>query len=320
MAANVKSMFYRGETPWHGLGKKIADDAQLSVAEALESAGANYSVETVPQFTHDIAADGTIVSVQTEQVAIRHSESKAIYGYSGKRYVPYQNASAFAMFQPLLDAGDIRFETGGVLGEGEICWVLAQIQRPNLEIVRGDEVQMKLLLSNPHDGLKAISFGLTPIRVVCQNTLAMALSNSQSKIVRVKHNKNTEVNLEMLRDALSADLQSFETTAEKYRLLAHRGCNKSDLLKYVKQVCGVEEGEEISTRMKNTIDRIIHLSEEGMGQKNNPLVSGTWWAAYNGVTEYLNYEKGNNENNRLTNLWFKNEGKLPLDLALTLSA
>jgi phage/plasmid-like protein (TIGR03299 family) len=321
MPANVKTMFYVGETPWHGIGTKIPDAKQLSVAEALEVSGGNYEVEAVPQFVHDMIDVGgkqELISTQTEQVCIRHAENKTIYGYSGKRYQPYQNKDAFELFQPLVDSEDIAFETGGVLGEGEICWILAQINKPNLEVVRGDEVSLKLLLSNPHDGLHAIGFGLTPIRVVCQNTLAMAMNSNQSKIVKIKHNRNSQTNLEIMRDALSADMLSFETTIEKYRFLASRGCNRKDLMKFVKVINGLDEDtkfEDVSTRKQNIMDRMVQLVESGMGQ-DNPQVRGTWWGAYNGYTQYLNWEKGNSTDKRLTNLWFSNENKKVFDVAM----
>jgi hypothetical protein len=95
--------------------------------------------------------------------------------------------------------------------------------------------------------------------------------------------------------------EEFEATAEQYRLLANRQICKSDLEKYVKVCLGMEEGE-LSTKSKNILDNVLVKFESG--NQDLPGMRGSWWAAYNAVNEYMNYNQGRNANNRLNNLWF----------------
>jgi hypothetical protein len=108
-----------------------------------------------------------------------------------------------------------------------------------------------------------------------------------------------------MRDVMNFANQEFEATAEQYRFLASRQIKTSDLEQYVKIVLGRGDvdKDDLSTRTKNQIALITKLFDEGKG-KTNPAVAGSWWAAYNGVTEYLSYVAGNNNDNRMSSLWF----------------
>jgi phage/plasmid-like protein (TIGR03299 family) len=182
--------------------------------------------------------------------------------------------------------------------------VLAQLNRDNSEIVPGDEVSKFILLSNSHDGTTAIRVGYTPIRVVCVNTLAFAHSHSDSKLIRIRHTRSSKNNLEQVRDIMDNINAGFEATAEQYRFLASKNFNQNDVRKFVKMMLGIEgtvDGD-IKTRTRNIMDDILSRIEGPKQSATN--VRGTWWAAYNGFNEYLNYAKGRTEDNRLDSLWF----------------
>jgi phage/plasmid-like protein (TIGR03299 family) len=182
-------------------------------------------------------------------------------------------------------------------------WVLAKLNRDPLVIAQGDEIEKFILLSHGHDGSLAVRCGFTPIRVVCQNTLSMAHGSTASKLIRVKHTKDIHQNLANIREVMNLANAEFEATAEQYRLLARKSINQADLTKYVKRVLKVEDEKEPSTRTKNTIAEIIGLCESGRGN-NLPSVSGTYWTAFNGVSEWLSYNRGRNQDSRLNSLWF----------------
>ena len=96
----------------------------------------------------------------------------------------------------------------------------------------------------------------------------------------------------------------FQATAEQYRLLAHKSVNQADLQRYVKKVLKVkEDGKDAGTRMNNIIEEIVGLAEAGRGN-DLPSIRGTYWAAYNGVTEWLAYGRGSKPQTRLDSLWF----------------
>ena len=298
MPANVETMFYAGATPWHGLGEKLEDAPTIS--EAIEASGLNWEVGTKDLVT----VDGQPVPAR----ATYRKSDDSILGVVGPRYVPLQNKDAFEWFQPFVDAGECSLHTGGSLSDGQKVWVLAQLNRDPSTVVAGDEVHKFILLSNSHDGTTAIRVGYTPIRVVCVNTLAFAHNHADSKLLRIRHTQSAQGKLDNVRDIMDNINAQFEATAEQYRFLASRDFNQRDVQKYVKVLLGIDKKPEddIKTRTRNIMDEILGTIE---GPKQNmPGVRGTWWAAYNGFNEYLNYSKGRNTSNRLESLWFGQNG------------
>jgi len=298
MPANVETMFYTGATPWHGLGEKLEEAPTIS--EAIEQSGLNWEVGTKDLVT----VDGQPVPAR----ATYRKSDNSILGVVGPRYVPLQNKDAFEWFQPFVDAGECSLHTGGSLSDGQKVWVLAQLNRDPSTVVAGDEVHKFILLSNSHDGTTAIRVGYTPIRVVCVNTLAFAHNHADSKLLRIRHTRSAQGKLDNVRDIMDNINAQFEATAEQYRFLASRDFNQRDVQKYVKVLLGIDKKpeEDIKTRTRNIMDEILFTIE---GPKQSmPGVRGTWWAAYNGFNEYLNYSKGRNTSNRLESLWFGQNG------------
>ena len=299
MAANVESMFYTGATPWHGLGEKLEDAPTIS--EAITTSGLDWEVGVKDLVTKDGMQD-------VPAKATYRKTDGAILGVVGPRYVPLQNKDAFEWFQPFVDSGECSLHTGGSLSGGQKVWALAQLNRDPSEIVKGDEVQKFILLSNSHDGTTAIRVGYTPIRVVCVNTLAFAHEHKQSSLLRIRHTRSAQGKLDNVRDIMDNINAQFEATAEQFRFLASRDFNQADVRKYVKNLLNVDKtaDEDLKTRTKNVLDDVlntIHGPKQSMDG-----VRGTWWAAYNGFNEYLNYKKGRNENNRMESLWFGQNG------------
>ena len=317
MAALIDSMAFFAETPWHGLGERLTDDDCLNVRRAQTRAGMDWEVGLRPVFTtNDL---GEYVSVP-EQYMYRKDKG-TLLGCVGPRYTPLQNTDAFDWFQPFIDSGLAAIHTCGSLDEGRKVWILAQIKGDNLEIRPNDEVCQFVMLSNSHDGTRAVAAGLTPIRIVCANTLSMALRSEASKLIRIRHNKGVKTNLDNLRDIIDLANREFVATAEQYRLLANKGINQADLIKYVKICLDVKpevKNEDLHTRTLNTIMEIVKQFE-----KESPIAGDTWWNAYNAVNHYRVWEQGRNSDNRLNTLWFgPNQAKdaKGLEIALEMAA
>ena len=318
MAANVETMVYADETPWHGLGTKIDDSVLFE--DAFQKSGLDWEVKTEPLYR----ANGDLFP--NSRAVIRDTDD-SVLGSVGSRWTPLQNRDAFSIFEPLIESGDMSLHTAGSLKNGQRVWVLCQLNLDNSQIVPGDEIAKFALLSNGHDGILAVHFGFTPIRVVCSNTEAMARASKASKLIRVRHHRFVKENVEKLRDIMNLANQEFETTAESYRFLASRQINSDDLDKYVRIVFNMQSKADdniqpLTTRSANIKNEVIRLAIEGQGN-NMPGVNGTWWAAYNGVTEYMNYQQGRNGDNRLNSLWFgqnKNLNGIALETALVLAS
>jgi phage/plasmid-like protein (TIGR03299 family) len=314
MAHEVESMAYFSQTPWHGLGTPLTADDLYDWPSACIKAGLDWEVESVPLVTADTHA-------KVSHVGIRRKSDGRVLGVVGPRYAPLQNHDAFKWFQPFLAAKEAALHTAGSLKQGSRVWVLAKMNRDPLVIASGDEVEKFILLSHGHDGSLAIRVGFTPIRVVCANTLALAHGADASKLIRVKHTRDVLENLANIREVMDLANQQFEATAEQYRVLARKTINQADLRKYVKRVLKLEDEDNASTRLKNIADVIVRLAETGRGN-DLPSIRGTYWTAYNGLSEWLTYERGRSQSGRLDSLWFGDSANLnrhALDIAVEMA-
>jgi phage/plasmid-like protein (TIGR03299 family) len=167
MAANVESMFYTRETPWHGLGTRVMEVPDSR--EALIAAGLNWSVIQEPIYTE------TKELIKGYRANVRDSD-RQVLGVVTDRYKVIQNKEAFAFTDELLGEG-VRYETAGSLQGGRKVWLLAHM--PHEYIIAGERISPYLVFSNTHDGSGAIKVALTPIRVVCNNTLNLALTTAK---------------------------------------------------------------------------------------------------------------------------------------------
>lgn len=335
----IETMGFVGELPWHGLGQEVTEEAAMYDHKLfIAKCGLNWEAEKRQLHRMVIGSDGaSLMQPANAWEVVRKSDGKVLADMVGERYTILQNVEAFGWFQQWLDAKEAALHTGGALFGGSRIWALAKLARDPMEIAAGDVVEKYVLLSHSHDGSLAIRVGFTPIRVVCWNTLSMAHKADASKLIRLKHSKNVHQNLDNLRDVMNLVNAEFEATAEQYRALQKKTINQNDLRKYVKLVFKIDAKDEdiwtggdrskemkeiVSERQKNILDEVIKLCEVGKGN-NLPSVRGTLWSAYNGVTEYLSYVNGRNEDNRLNSLWFgqnANFNKEALAIAVQMAA
>jgi phage/plasmid-like protein (TIGR03299 family) len=163
MPANVESMFYYGDVPWHGLGTPVQDAPDSE--QALIVAGLNWAVELQAVYTEEgLPIEGYRVT--------RRVTDGAVLGVVSDQYRPIQNREAFAFADALLGEG-ARFETAGSLSGGRRVWLTTRL--PEEYRVLGDPTTVYLTICNGHDGRHAFQAVISPVRVVCQNTLNLAL-------------------------------------------------------------------------------------------------------------------------------------------------
>ena len=202
MSHNVESMFSVRQVPWHGLGT-IIQEAPNSEA-ALKLAGLDWSVKQVP-----VLYEGQETG---HQFNVRESDNRVL-GVVGGRYKPVQNAEAFAFTDELV-GGDVRYETAGSLADGKRVWMLAKM--PDTRVL-DDVVEPYLCLTNGHDGFSSLKVCMTPVRVVCQNTLNMALKGAK-RTWTVRHSGNINAKMEEAQQTLGLAqdyMKKFEEEAEE---------------------------------------------------------------------------------------------------------
>jgi phage/plasmid-like protein (TIGR03299 family) len=299
----ARIFFVGNELPWHGLGKQL--HTPPSIEEGIRCAGLDWTVEC-----QQLVIEGTDRKVPA-RATVRTTDN-AILGVVGPKYHAIQNVDAFRWFQPWIDAKEASLETAGSLKGGTHVWVLARINRDPVEVVKDDPIIRYVLLSNSHDGSRMARAGFTGTRCVCWNTVNVALTSSDSKLLKVRHTSNAEEALKDIRETMDLADRNFKATIEQMRAMARKGVTKDTLTEYVtrvfrpKPVTG-DENEPLSDTEEERCDRIfgkiLPLFEGGKGN-TMPGVKGTMWGAYNAVTEFLTWERGRNSDNRLTNLWF----------------
>lgn len=311
------SMLAVGQRPWHGLGVTLAEPPATG-EEALRIAKLDWSVFRDPLFTASGERAVVVGAVSSQNdgqyAAMRREDTNEILGIVGPGYTPYQNSQMAALFNPLIEDGSLDIETCGSLFNGRRVWMLGKLKLDNMVIEPGDEVAKYIMCAHGHDGCFAVRFGYTPTRIVCNNTLRLAVGSEETRAVKVLHTKNVEQSLQMLRDSMVHADEVFEMTAEQYRLLASRGVSRVDLREYARIMVGaVKDDTEWTKGQAEKIGKIIGNAVEGRGNSGR-----NWWHAYNAFTEYLTWQAGSKLDRRMESAWF-GEGAKSSDKALALA-
>ena len=239
MSANVESMFYTREKPWHGLGTRV-EEAPTS-ADALRLAGLDWEVLQESIFTE--AGD----AISGYKVNVRDCDRKAL-GVVSDRYKIIQNREAFAFTDTLLGSG-VRYETAGSLQEGKRVWLLARL--PREYIIAGERISPYLVFSNSHDGSGAVRVALTPIRVVCNNTLNLALERA-SRSWSMIHTGNISDKMQEAKDTLFMAEKYMDSLGEEFENLRRQKVTDSQLKEYVSQLLPLEK-DATTIQEKNTL-------------------------------------------------------------------
>ncbi len=168
MPSYVETMFSVRKVPWHRLGLVVT--MAPSSRDALEMSGLNWRVSLRPLAVE--AGGGRWVDGQERLGVVRHTDNRVL-GVVSQRYRPIQNEEAFDFVDQLLGGGDIRYEAAGSLGQGKTVWLLARMTSEHCIV--GDRIDPYLLFTNSHSGKASVKALMTPVRVVCANTLNLAL-------------------------------------------------------------------------------------------------------------------------------------------------
>jgi phage/plasmid-like protein (TIGR03299 family) len=293
-------MMYVGELPWHGMGKKLP---MLATAkEALDAAGLNWNVKKEQQERKGVKLPDEFWTVR--------EDTDTVLGCVGSQYKVFGNVEAFDfMDSVMMDAHGPKYETAGSLWGGSKVWALARIP-DELEIVKGDLVNPYLLLCNTHDGSGSMTVRITPIRVVCNNTLTAAFRGKFGPVVNIRHSGDLKTKLAKAQEVLGIAKESMSETLGLYQALAKREPTKDE----IETVMGLLFKDTKTERAKLQRERVLELAETGMGNGNTG-VRGTGWALYNGYTELVDHvaNKGSRRDDasdmRTNSMWFDSGAK-----------
>jgi len=273
MTADVETMFSAREVPWHGIGT-VTEDA-LTASEAIVAGGLDWTVE--PRSLYTTSSDKkSKVKIEGRKAIIRDKDD-AVLGLVSDRYVPFQNIEAFEFADSLVDSGEAKYETAGSLRGGKVIFLTMKF--PEQIMVAGEDPHdLYCVLRTSHDGTKAISAYVTPIRVVCTNTMAMAIRAAKHKW-SMQHTQTLNGKLLEARETLrlsfkyaeefavvGTELVSIKVTADTVRDLF------TDLL-------------PARPKTDEVIDQMMALYESSPTNG----YTGTAWGAFNALTEYMDH-------------------------------
>lgn len=270
--------FASTQKAWHGLGQ-IVNEAMTS-EQAIKLANLDYDVQLKP-VTFDIDKNHSIV-VPEKFVSYR-TDTNMPLGVVGNRYTIVPNVEAFNFFDSIVGGKMAMFETAGVLGNGERIFVSAKM--PDIIRIDGtdDITEVYVLLTSSHDGSGSIIAAVTPVRVVCQNTLNAALKNTISRVA-IRHTAKAGEKLEEAHKLLGISHKYITEVNEMFNGLAKKVVTDAQVKTLVETLFKTEK--EDSTRIKNIREAALASYFTGVGQN---LILGTAWGAYNGITHYLDH-------------------------------
>lgn len=296
------TMAYVGEVPWHGLGTRVPET--VTAAEMIKAAGLDWQIEKRPAAGAKMDHKKRASLYELVRLPRSANENEILFGTATHAYEPLNNDQAFEFFEPFISGGLARFHTAGALGQGEKVWVLAKLPEI-IQVAAGDDVERYLLLSNSHTGRGAVTVRFTPIRVVCQNTLCLALKDKQTAVA-VRHSKNMDRRLYQTQQEklLRLTASMYRRAAENFRRLAAKQIEGEQLEQYLASVLPATSNQKSKGERPERWDRVIHLFEDPA--LNPKSIRGTYWAAYNAITRDEDYRRSReaDASRRLERVWF----------------
>ena len=301
MPANVNSMAYAGAVPWHGFGTKLTK--RMTSEQALSAGGLDWEVKLTD--VRAVKEDGKEIECEENRAVVR-LDNDSVLGVVGTSYVPLQNKEAFGFFDTAITERKAIFETVGALGKGERVWMLAKVEGSDFSVLPDDAIQPYLLLSHSHDGSSCVRAKFTPIRVVCQNTLRVALAKSSDEI-KIRHTGDVAGKIRSAGDILRVAGAMIDETKPIFIKMAQKQVTSKVAELYIRKSLqpSFSESKEASARLDTMVDSVADLMENGRGSDIKG-VRGTAWGAYNAITEFIDHKRKvrGGEDNRIGSIWF----------------
>ena len=316
---------YVGEKPWHGLGEYVGEN-NVTSAIAIEKAGINWEVKKEETFYN---WNGTQKRGLGFDV-VRQDNGKTL-GHVGDVYNPLQNKEAFKFMDDIIGAGRAVYHTAGSLKGGSKIWLMVDMKE-QAEISKGDDIRNFILLSNAHDGTAMVDICLTTVRVVCNNTLQIALTGREKgSFTRFRHTGKMGEKIANVTDTLKLCSDKFSKFIEAGKLLQSEQITAKELDDFLVRL-ELERANQNEADMEEKIKafkrttkyaELVGAFESSPGSK---LAGSTLWGAVNAVTYHIDHMASSRltdsfssvEEARLTSAWF-NAGADKKDRAFSLA-
>ena len=322
MAHMVETMAYAGQVPWHGLGEKV--EHNLTPEEMLKAAGLDWTVSKRPVYyadkpntwdLNDPRGEAAMLRANEHYVVVRDTDNRVL-SHCGEGFVPFQNHETMSFFKKFTDAGQMAMDTAGSLSDGERIWGLAKIKK-GFKLAGGDEIEGYLLMANSHKVGTAMTIMFTPIRVVCNNTITLALNQEgiTGKFRMLHLQMFDEDIMTAAEEALGISGTQMELFKQKSEFLAKKRAKQDQVDNFIAEMFQPNVLKERGKVMEQVLPplheeftktsmAVREAIEESPGADLDSA-KGSWWGVLNGVTYVMDHQKKSKTNDlRLTSAWF----------------
>jgi phage/plasmid-like protein (TIGR03299 family) len=302
----VKSMAYVGQMPWHGLGSPLSAKQPLEVW--ARQAGMDWQIEEAEvRFVAGGNGNGSLGSIHAfpEQKVLYRSDTRAPLSVVSSRYQVVLPAEILEFYRDLTEVGGFELETAGVLKEGRKLWALAKTGQ-NVTLKGKDRVNGYLLLATACDGTLATTAQFTSVRVVCNNTLAIALGDG-ADAVKVPH--RSQFNAQAVKRQLGIAISSWDGFMVRMKALSERKVNQESAETFFRRVLTYPTSGTADRPVAATNDsavKVVQALFAGRGKGADlPSAAGTTWGLLNSVTEFVDHQRrARSDDHRRDAAWF----------------
>ena len=288
MSHFFESGFSYRQPMWHGLGTVI-EERPKNVYQALKLAELEWRVEGQPLYYKSTRNDNTLFI--PDKKALVRDDTDMCLGVVSSKYEEIQNDALMSFVYTLLKEGGAKLETAGSLKGGRLVWALADLEDYTIEIGGVEEELTKtyLLATSSHDGSSACKVMVTKVRVVCFNTLSMALGAADN-VYTIRHIGYVDSRVREARDSLGLALKWDKSITKALEFMADEKCDNELFQELVEQVWWIDEEEATEETMLNNEEKRNELEElfDKFNDQGSPL-AGTKYAALQAVTEQQDY-------------------------------
>ena len=271
---------------WHGLGQTLSEDSPIDVWKT--EAGMDWKVNQAPMMF--IGATGEPVAVDARKILFR-SDNDSQLGIVGEDYKIVQPGQVLEFFDELTRLHGMKLSTAGTLFGGKRFWALAKAGQQT-EVVRGDLVESYVLLTTSADGTMSTQARFTSTRVVCQNTLNIALSGNSKRMVKMTHHKEWDAKQAKIDlGLLDSSWSKFKDNMDRLtKVKMDEAATRAFYQKVFFNPAVLAEDQALAER------RIVEkLTEKAFAGVGSEMSAGTAWGALNGATELFTHWDGNRD-------------------------
>lgn len=298
MTNGVANMAYAGATPWHNLGFQVNADDPLEVW--AEKGGFNHELIKSP-IQYDFNGESRTVP---NRWAIVRSDTGSSLSVMSSNFQITQPKQVIEFFRDIVDAGDFKMETVGMLKGGATYWAMARVQ-DSFDVGMGDTVLPYLLLATSCDGSMSNVAMFTTVRVVCNNTLSMSVGeNGANAQIRVPH--STAFNATKFKQELGLAAGGWERFKKDAVTMSKMKMSREDAVRFFMDTLYPKaDHSEFDPEIKRPLlELVIDTYENGVGQ-HTKSAKGTLWGCVQGITRVIDHERPSASNdNRLQSAWF----------------